>query len=93
MCVSALCACVFIFHEYTCILLFASSQTLGSTRAWLPAPAVKHHGVLSWKSKVQDVVMSTCILYTVNKERKMLLHLSSTVFIRESGSSLQNQAE
>lgn len=44
------------------ILLSISFQTLGSTHVWLPAPAVKHHGVLFWKSKVQDGVMIPCIL-------------------------------
>lgn len=52
------CACVcFYIHIYMCILLYTSYQTLGFTRVWLPAPAVKHHGVLSWKSKVQHGLM------------------------------------
>lgn len=60
VCVSALSVCVCLFY-YMCILLYTSFQTPGSTRVWLPAPVVKHHGVLSWKSKVQDGVMILCV--------------------------------
>lgn len=67
LCVLILLVCVFAFiHICMCILLYASFQTLGSTHVWLPAPVVKHHGVLSWKSKVQDGVMIPCILCTEN---------------------------
>lgn len=34
------------------VRLYSSFQTLGSTRVWRPAPVAKHHGALSWKSKV-----------------------------------------
>lgn len=38
---------------FTRILLCTSCQTRGFTHVWLPAPAVKRRGALSWKSKVQ----------------------------------------
>lgn len=50
-----MCVCVFILiYSYGCFFLLPTScQTLGFTRAWPPAPAVKHRGALSWKSKVR----------------------------------------
>lgn len=68
--------CVFIvIHIYMCILLYTSFQTLGSTHVWLPAQAVKHRGVLSWRSKVQDGIMIPRVLLT---------ETLSAVFTRES---------
>lgn len=52
MCHCCYCVCVLVICSCMFILSYTSCQTLGFTRVWLPAPAVKHHGVHSWKSKV-----------------------------------------
>lgn len=62
-CCLCVCVCV-VIHKYMGILLFTSFQTLGSTPVWLPAPVVKHPGVLSWKSKVKYGAIIQCILFT-----------------------------
>lgn len=49
-----------LFINPCVLLLIPSFQTLESTPVWLPAPVVKHHGALSWKSKVEDGAIILC---------------------------------
>lgn len=93
-CIIKLCVCVCIwFYSYTvcmCLLLCISFQTLGSTHVWPPAPAVKHHGALSCKSKVQDDTMISCC-YVQKKTLLFQLYLSFCLLLSihsESGGVL-----
>lgn len=87
-CKSVLLGCVGVIVfalTYMCILLRTSSQTLGSTHAWQPAPVVKHLGVLSWKSKVQFICK--------RGERNVLRIVRTQLCLAFFSLSVQNQGE
>lgn len=47
-----ICVCFLLIYPCMCVF-YTSFQTLASIHVWLPAPAERHPGVHSWKSKVQ----------------------------------------
>lgn len=88
------CLCVWVvIHKYMCILLITSFQTLGSTPVWLPAPVAKHHGVLSWKSKVQDGAIIQCIFCTETKVVSYSFKLTCIFLSVCFSPSIQNQVQ